>query len=349
MATYSFLPRLLLLALILMGLTASPGAAQVQYASQIATKAGIVTDDYKAADSDVVSHAVIKPTLLLGYTSLRVQFAAPAAAGKPAGLYLKPNVLIGAALLGGATINTYAKDGTKALESYTLSNDLLNLSTMPSGVTHVTFLPKQTFTDIELVFFSTLALGQDIAFYEAYSTVAPLPVVLTAFQGKATPAGVALNWQTASELNADYFAIERADNPAQGYQALSHVASAGTSSQPRRYQFVDVAPLRLGYYRLRQVDRDGTSTYGPVVAVATQPLGAGLAAYPIPATASLTVTGAAGAPLEIVDQLGRPVQRVPATAAARQQLDVRRLPAGTYFVRDIATGQRVRFVKALEL
>jgi len=349
MATCSFLPRLLLLGLTLLGLTASPGAAQVQYATQIAAKAGIVTDDYKAADSDVASHATIKPTLLLGYTSLRVQFVAPAAAGKPAGLYLKPNVLIGAALLGGATVNTYAKDGTKALESYTLNNDLLNLSLMPSGATHVTFLPKQAFTDIELVFFSTLALGQDIAFYEAYSTVAPLPVVLTAFQGKATPAGVALNWQTASELNADYFAVERADNPAQGYQVLSRVASAGTSSQPRRYQFVDVAPLGFGYYRLRQVDRDGTRTYSPVVAVATQLPGTGLAAYPIPATATLTVTGATDTPLEIVDQLGRPVQRVPATAAARQQLDVRRLPVGTYFIRDMVTGQRVKIVKALDL
>jgi hypothetical protein len=346
MATFSFLQRLAGLMLMLTSLAIGPTVAQVQYAKQVATQAGIVTDDYKAADSDIASHAIIKPTLLLGYTSLRVQFAAPAAAGKPAGLYIKPNVLIGLAALGGATVNTYAKDGTKALESYTLSNNLLSLSTMPSGATQIAFMPKQAFTDIELVFFSTLALGQDIAFYEAYSTVAPLPVVLTAFQGKATPAGVALTWQTASELNADYFVVERADNPAEGYQLLGRVASAGTSSQARRYQFSDVAPLALGYYRLRQVDRDGASTFSPVVAVATQSSGAGLAAYPIPATATLTVSAAAGAQLEVVDQLGRAVQRGPATAAALQQLDVRHLPAGSYFVRDITTGQRVKFVKA---
>jgi len=346
MATRLLLLRITLLALLMTGLMPSPGAAQVQYASQVATKAGIVTDDYKAADSDMASHATIKPTALLGYTSLRVQFAAPAAAGKPAGLYLKPNVLIGLALLGGATVNTYAKDGTEALESYRLSNDLLSLKLMPSGATQVAFVPKQAFTDIELVFFSTLALGQDIAFYEAYSTVAPLPVVLTVFQGKATPGGVRLSWTTASELNADYFVVERADHPAQGYQALGRVASAGTSSQSRSYQFVDAAPLGLGYYRLHQVDRDGTSTFGPVVAVATPLPGTNLAAYPIPATATLTVTGAAGAPLEIIDQLGRAVQRVPAAATGRQQLDVRGLPAGSYFVQNLASGQRIKFVKA---
>jgi hypothetical protein len=345
MPNFYSLRRLTGLMLLLTGLAASPAAAQVQYASQVATQTGIVTDDYKAADNDMASHAIIKPTALLGYTSLRVRFAAPAATGKPAGLYIKPNVLIGAALLGGATVNTYAKDGTKALETYTLSNSLLKLTSMPSGATNVTFEPKEAFTDIELVFFSTLAVGQDIAFYEAYSTVAPLPVVLTAFQGKATPVGVALQWQTASELNSDHFVVERADNPAQGFQALSRVASAGTSSQSHRYQFVDAVPLGLGYYRLRQVDRDGTSVYGPVVAVAGQPSGS-LAAYPIPAASTLTVAGSVGAQLEILDQMGRAVQRVPASAATLQQLDVRCLPAGTYFVHNVTTDQRIRFVKS---
>lgn len=340
--------RLLLLAAVMLGLAINPSAAQTQYASQVATRAGIVSDAAKAADSNIATYAVIKPSLLLGYTSLRVQFAAPAVASKPAGLYIKPNVLIGLALLSGATINTYEKDGTRPVESYALSDNIVNLSLLPSGATQVAFTPTKSFTDVELVFASTLALGQDIAFYEAYSTVAPLPVVLSAFQGQATSAGVALNWQTASEFNSDYFVVERAATPGQGFEALHRVTSNGTSNQPQRYQFVDATPLSLGYYRLRQVDRDGTATYGPVVVVAARVPAAGLAAYPIPAATTLTITGAvAGTPLDILDQTGRTVQRV-AAPSAQVPLDVRHLPVGNYFVRDATTGQRVRFVKTAD-
>ncbi len=319
---------------------------QTQYASIVASEAGIVTDAYKAADSNLATSAVIKPTLLLGYTSLRVRFTAPAAVGKPAGLFLQPNVLISAALLGGATVNTYAKGSPTALESYTLSNSLLSLAIQPSGATQLTFMPTQPFTDIELVFFSALALGQDIALYEAYSTVAPLPVVLTAFQGKATPAGVALSWQTASEHNSAYFVVERTDSSVAGFRAVGRVVGAGTSSLARSYQFVDATPLApRGYYRLRQVDRDGTTTFSPVIAVATQLPGASLAAYPLPASASLTVVGATGCQLAILDQLGRTLQRVASPAASVRQLDVSQLPTGSYYVRDETTGRSTRFVK----
>ncbi|RYY20701.1 MAG: hypothetical protein EOO36_02670 [Cytophagaceae bacterium] len=135
----------------------------------------------------LATSAVIKPTLVLGYTSLRVHFPDAAAVGQPAGLYLKPNVLISAALLGGATINTYATASPTPQESYTLSNSLVGVSTQPSGIIQLTFLPTQAFQEIELVFFSTVALGQDIAAYEAYSTVAPLPlpVVLVDFRAQA--------------------------------------------------------------------------------------------------------------------------------------------------------------------
>lgn len=138
-------------------------------------------------------------------------------------------------------------------------------------------------------------------------------------------------------------------DPAPGFEALHRVAGKGTSSQPQRYQFTDATPLNLGYYRLRQVDRDGTTAYGPVVTVAARAAAASLAAYPIPAAATLTVTGAApGAALDIFDQAGRPVQRV-AAPGAQAPLDVRHLATGIYFVRDATTGQQVRFVKVAGL
>jgi hypothetical protein len=84
-----------------------PGAlAQMQYANKVIMADGIVTDDNKAADSDLAANATIKPSPLLGYTRLRISFPSVGAASKEAGMYIKPNILISAALLGGATVNT---------------------------------------------------------------------------------------------------------------------------------------------------------------------------------------------------------------------------------------------------
>ncbi len=340
--------RALLLVLACLGL-GLPGAAQVQYANKVVLEEGVVSNNNRAADGNLATNATIKPTLLLGYTRLRVSFPATAAAGKEAGMYLRPNVLISAALLGGATLNTFYKDdaATTPVDSHVLSSNLLNLSIDASGIRRISFTPTQPFNQIELVFFSVLALGQDIEIYEAFSTVAPLPVVLTSFQAAATPAGVALTWVTASERGADQFVVERAPADAPDrFQAIGRVPAGGTTTQARTYQFVDAeaAPAGRHYYRLRQLDHDGPATYSPVVAVQTGALAPRLLAYPSPTTGPLTVAGAAGSDFMILDQLGRPVRRV-ATGPGQLWLNISDLTAGLYFVQDVASGQRAKFLK----
>ncbi len=347
---YNFLRCLSTFLLLTIGLGLHEVAAQtqMQYANRIVAQDGIVTDDIKAADSNLNTSAVIKPTLLLGYTRLRMSFPSVAAAGKEAGMYIKPNILISVALIGGATVNTFLNDGTTttAVDSYLLSNNLLSLVVQSSGVTRISFMPTQKFNEIELVFFSVLALGQDISIYEAFSTVAPLPVTLTTFQAKPTPAGVALSWATASERNADQFVVERSTGSPDSFQAIGRVQCAGTTTQAHNYQFTDAtATATTSYYRLRQLDLDGTETFSPVVAVQGEALTARLSAYPSPATDQLTIAGGAGTQFTILDQLGRPVQRT-STSVGRPQLDVRSLPSGLYFLQDDATGQRAKFLKA---
>ncbi|RZK88136.1 MAG: hypothetical protein EOO62_38125 [Hymenobacter sp.] len=243
--------------------------AQTQFANKVVMADGIVTDDNKAADSDLTTNATIKPSLLLGFTRLRMSFPSVGAAGKEAGMYIKPNILISAALLGGATVNTYYKKGntTTPVDSYQLSSDLLSLNIQLSGINKLSFMPTKEFNQIELVYFSALALGQDIEVYEAFSTVSPLPVSLVSFQAQPTQRGVALSWATASEQNADQFVIERTADAPLGFVAIGQVASTGTSSQTQAYQFVDPRPAPRSYYRLRQLDHDGTATFSPVVAV----------------------------------------------------------------------------------
>ncbi|MCB2409207.1 T9SS type A sorting domain-containing protein [Hymenobacter lucidus] len=119
----------------------------------------------------------------------------------------------------------------------------------------------------------------------------PLPVELTSFTGKVAEAGVALRWQTASEKNALRFDVERAAKD-QAFQPLAKVAAAGTSTIAHNYAYTDATTgSGLYYYRLRQVDIDGTVSYSPVVTVQVTPTSAPLltGAYPNPFGNELTL------------------------------------------------------------
>jgi hypothetical protein len=101
--------------------------------------------------------------------------------------------------------------------------------------------------------------------------IAPLPVSLVAFAAQRHAADGLLTWVTASELHNAYFQVESSIDGAV-FAALGRVAGAGTSSAAHTYQFRDANLARYAapqvYYRLRQVDTDGTSTYSPVRALA---------------------------------------------------------------------------------
>lgn len=95
----------------------------------------------------------------------------------------------------------------------------------------------------------------------------PLPVELLYFTAKPTQNLVNLNWSTASELNNDYFTIEKSNN-GRDFVRLGEVAGNGTTNLQVNYSFTDSSPyLGLSYYRLSQTDYDGTTEVFPVVSV----------------------------------------------------------------------------------
>ncbi|GAA3984148.1 T9SS type A sorting domain-containing protein [Hymenobacter antarcticus] len=121
----------------------------------------------------------------------------------------------------------------------------------------------------------------------------------------------------------------------QKFTALGIVAAAGSSSSARRYGFVDskLPGAALLYYRLKQVDVDGTFAYSPVRAVTVNRV-AGLALFPNPARTGATLTGAQpGAVVTVFDALGRLVTSAPADAGGTAALVLPAgLPAGVYVV-----------------
>jgi|GEM_PF-5262522 len=207
--------------------------------------------------------------------------------------------------------------------------------TQAATVTSPTSVSQDHITD-----FSTWTLG---------STANPLPVELSQFDATRQGADALLTWTTASELNNRGFEVQ-ASTDGQAFQALGFVAGAGNSATTRRYRYLDQAPGKAGlrYYRLRQLDANGTASYSPVRTLAFEAATAVLVqAAPNPFSSSLSVTftlpAEAPVALALTDALGRPVYQqalgtLPAGPHQSALDNLAALPSGLYLLRVTVAG-----------
>jgi hypothetical protein len=114
------------------------------------------------------------------------------------------------------------------------------------------------------------------------STTTPLPIELVDFNVTYESPVVVASWNTASELNNDYFTLERAGTDLQ-FEILDTLSGAGTSKIPRAYSTIDPYPYEgRSYYRLSQTDFDGTVTYFRPKSIAIEQTQKKLSAFPNP-------------------------------------------------------------------
>lgn len=97
-----------------------------------------------------------------------------------------------------------------------------------------------------------------------------LPVTFGGFSGKLSNNGIDLNWQTWAEINNQRFEVERSTD-ALKFTAVGTVATKainGNHQGQLNYQFTDANPAPgVNYYRIRQIDKDGSSEYSKMVKV----------------------------------------------------------------------------------
>lgn len=88
----------------------------------------------------------------------------------------------------------------------------------------------------------------------------PLPVTILYFKAECNGAYPVIEWQTASEINCDYYLIERSYD-AKNWQTVAYIQGAGTTSTLSNYSYVDdkVDNNTIVYYRLTQYDYDNSS------------------------------------------------------------------------------------------
>jgi hypothetical protein len=111
-------------------------------------------------------------------------------------------------------------------------------------------------------------LNDGITYADDYFTTAKsLPVELAKFQATPQQNTIALNWQTTTELNNDYFSVEQASNGSD-FRSIGEVVGAGTTTEVQNYTFIDENPSAgMNYYRLKQVDFNGNFEYSGILAV----------------------------------------------------------------------------------
>ncbi len=120
----------------------------------------------------------------------------------------------------------------------------------------------------ELRYGSGYAKSGEVEDYQIPINANTLPVELIAFTAEGLENNTAkLIWSTASEFNNDYFEMERSDND-NNWSTIGKVKGNGNSFSLINYSFIDEKPENgTNYYRLKQVDFDGTFKYSSVVAV----------------------------------------------------------------------------------
>jgi Secretion system C-terminal sorting domain len=140
---------------------------------------------------------------------------------------------------------------------------------------------------------SSAVARQFSIYFKTFFVASPLPVELIKFTGDAQDnSTVNLTWTTASEINNDYFSVERSRDGI-NFQKTGTVKGNGTTSIQQVYNYIDKdAPSGMNYYRLTQTDFNGKSeTFKPIV-VRTEETESVLtlkSAYPNPFNSTLTI------------------------------------------------------------
>lgn len=174
-----------------------------------------------------------------------------------------------------------------------------------------------------------------------------LPIELVSFECSIENDKINLNWQTASELNNDYFTIERSKNGFD-WNAIKTIDGAGNSSSLLNYSTIDLNPYkRISYYRLKQTDFDGEYSYSNTVSVDIQNVANNkIEIYPNPTSNKITIKGNSFEleRINIYNILGENVTNQTLSIENSKQeivIDLSELSAGIYIVKTKTTANKL--------
>lgn len=179
-----------------------------------------------------------------------------------------------------------------------------------------------------------------------------LPIELMQFSGQQKGASIVLQWSTASELNNDFFTIERLTQE-DTFENIGEYSGSGTSLRLINYEAFDYNPAPgNNYYRLKQTDFSGAYEYSSIIKVEFQGSKNGVVVFPNPAADNVTVTlckqkPGAILPISILSSNGvlciKENAIVDESGNLSKNIQVDHLSPGVYFLK--VTGLSAKFIK----
>lgn len=185
----------------------------------------------------------------------------------------------------------------------------------------------------------------------------PLPVTLLAFTAQKVEENVKLTWKTASELNNKGFYIERSVDGL-NFETIGFVKGKGNSEMVISYGFVDQnafenTGINKLYYRLNQVDFDGTNSLSSIKQVEKEmSLGLNVELYPNPFaqnfTIALNLVQTETIAIEVLDVNGRSLNRFEKPAQEAVTIsELNELASGVYFIR-VSIGDELKVLRLVK-
>jgi hypothetical protein len=185
----------------------------------------------------------------------------------------------------------------------------------------------------------------------------PLPVELLTFTGTAFDSYNEVYWTTASETNNSGFHIQRSLN-GRDFLDIGFAGGAGNTDEEKNYSFIDnTISAELYYYRLRQVDFDGTENFSGIIAVSktTGKPFAVATVSPNPFVNVLNIdfnkpfTGNLSMRLLSIDgkELVAENRMLKNSSGVTLNVDEKGLPSGIYFIQ-LITGEEKRILKVVK-
>lgn len=160
-----------------------------------------------------------------------------------------------------------------------------------------------------------------------------LPIELINFYAQSEGEAVKTWWATATEINNDYFTIERTADVV-NFEVVGTVGGAGNSSQTMYYTFTDAQPLHgISYYRLKQTDFNGQFKYFNWVAVSYDAIkDKDIVIFPNPNSGAFVIKGAEeNSDVTVTDVLGQVILKTK-IISDKTEINLSDFYKGIYFI-----------------
>ncbi len=163
------------------------------------------------------------------------------------------------------------------------------------------------------------------------------------FTATAEKEQVKLNWSVAADVNTRYYEIQRSTD-AVHFTTLNKIVQTGTNGN-NNYSYTDFSPAHsTNYYRLKQVDANGSYIYSKTVSVNINGNGA-FKVYRTIAASTLHISVSHTRSTIIIFNLNGKAVKTLTLNNKEQNINISALPTGNYIIRNITTNSSLKFVK----